>query len=211
MTGASGIAAAAARSFADEGAKVFVVSRDPAECQTLGDATTTSGGVCQWVGADLTDEVATEKAFAKATRLGPLDGLLAVAGGSGRPFGDGPLHAVSLGAWEATFRINAYPAFLAARETIRYMLGEKRGGSIVIISSVLATNPSPALFATHAYAAVKGAALSLVTTMASYYAGHGIRVNAIAPGLVDTPMTARAASDPVTMTYAGRKQPLVGA
>lgn len=89
------------------------------------------------------------------------------------------------------------------------MVGGRRTGSIVIISSVLATHPSPQLFATHAYAAVKGSALSLVMAMASYYAPRGIRVNAIAAGLVDTPISARAANDPATMAYAARKQPLV--
>jgi NAD(P)-dependent dehydrogenase (short-subunit alcohol dehydrogenase family) len=89
------------------------------------------------------------------------------------------------------------------------MVGNERPGSIVVISSVLASHPSPEMFATHAYASVKGSAQSLVLAMASYYAPHGIRVNAISPGLVDTPMSARAASDPTTMAYATRKQPLV--
>lgn len=209
VTGASGMAAASARRFAAEGAKVHVVSRDAEECEALANDITQSGGICEWVAADLTDEVAAEKAFAATTRLGPLDGLLAVAGGSGRSHGDGPLHSVPLAGWEATFRMNATPSFLAAREAVRYMVGSKRPGSIVVISSVLATHPSPELFATHSYAAVKGSALSLVKAMASYYAPRGIRVNAIAPGLVDTPMSARSASDPATMAYAIRKQPLV--
>jgi len=50
----------------------------------------------------------------------------------------------------------------------------------------------------------------LVRTMAAYYARHGIRVNAIQPGLVDTPMSARAAGDPETSAYAAAKQPLAG-
>lgn len=209
VTGASGIAASSARRFGREGAKVFVVSRDPGECEALAGEINASGGVCQWAAADLTDDAAAKDAFAVAFRFAPLDGLLAVAGGSGRRFGDGPLHEIPLEGWEATLRINGFPLFLAARETIRHMVSNGRGGSIVIISSVLATSPSPELFGTHAYAAVKGSALSLVTPLASYYAKDRIRVNAIAPGLVDTPMSARAAKDPATMAYAARKQPLV--
>ena len=83
-------------------------------------------------------------------------------------------------------------------------------GSIVIVSSVLAAHPVPSHFATHAYAAVKGAEISLTTTMASYYAPEGIRINAIAPGLIRTPMAERAAEDPVIVGYAERKQPLAG-
>ena len=81
-------------------------------------------------------------------------------------------------------------------------------GSIAIVSSVLAFSPSPEMFATHAYAAIKGAEISLATSMAAYYAPHGIRVNVVAPGLVDTPMAARAAGDPVIVAFAKRKQPL---
>jgi NAD(P)-dependent dehydrogenase (short-subunit alcohol dehydrogenase family) len=87
---------------------------------------------------------------------------------------------------------------------------QDRGGSIVLVGSVLATHPVPSLFATHAYAAVKGAATSLATTLASYYAPRGIRVNVLAPGLVDTPMAARAAEDPEILAYSARKQPLAG-
>ncbi|MGH8950959.1 MAG: SDR family NAD(P)-dependent oxidoreductase, partial [Acidimicrobiia bacterium] len=107
-----------------------------------------------------------------------------------------------------TFRINTNPMFLATSRAIGHMRG--RGGSVVIISSVLATSPSPVHFATHAYASAKGAANSYVKTLAAYYAVDGIRVNAIAPGLVRTPMSERAASDPETVEYAARKQPLAG-
>jgi len=106
--------------------------------------------------------------------------------------------------------MNGHPAFLAAREAVRAMLRDNKGGSIVLVTSVLATSPAPDLFATHAYAAIKGAEISLVASMASYYASRGIRVNAIAPGLVDTPMAQRAANDPKILAYAARKQPLVG-
>lgn len=79
---------------------------------------------------------------------------------------------------------------------------------MVLIGSVLAEHPSPELFATHAYAASKGAISAFVTTTAAYYAREGIRVNGIAPGLVATPMAQRAATDPTTMKYAKERQPL---
>ena len=210
VTGASGIAAAGARTFANQGATVFVISRTESSCEELVASITATGGSAGWAAADLTDEAMTVAAFASCSReFGPIDGLFAVAGGSGRAFGDGPVHEMSLEGWEQTHEINGHPAFLAARETVRTMMVNRHGGSIVLITSVLATHPVPDMFATHGYAAIKGAEIALTTSMASYYAPMGIRVNAIAPGLVDTPMAKRAASNPRIVEYAARKQPLV--
>jgi NAD(P)-dependent dehydrogenase (short-subunit alcohol dehydrogenase family) len=211
VTGASGIAAAGARRFAHEGAAVGIISRDAVKGETLVAEIIAAGGRAVWAGADLRDEAATVAAFvALRSTMGRIDGLFAVAGGSGRRFGDGPLHEMTAEGWRETLDLNGMPAFLAARETVRAILadGSDARGSIVIVTSVLASDPVPALFATHAYAAVKGAEDALVRTIAAYYAPHGIRVNAIAPGLVATPMSARAASDETTAAYVVRKQPL---
>ncbi len=187
-----------------------MISLDAGECEDLAGEITAAGGRCSWAAADLRDERATVDAVARCrSQYGQLDGLFAVAGGSGRRYGDGPIHDVPLAGWEATFALNGHPVFLAAREAVRAML-DRPGGSVVLVSSVLALHPSPRLFATHAYAAAKGAALALTRSMAAYYAPHGIRVNAVAPGLVATPMSERAASDPQTVAFAARKQPLPG-
>ncbi len=229
VTGSTGIAAAAAHRAAEEGASVFVVSRDPDHARGLADAV---GGA--WAGADLTVEAEVDAAFtAVLNRHGRIDGLLSVAGGSGRRFGDGPLHELSAEGWDRTIELNLRSQALVARAVTRAMLdqpprstretvaaaavageadaaGSLTRGSIVLVSSVLATRPVPELFATHAYAAAKGAILSLATTMAAAYAPAGIRVNVLAPGLTATPMAQRAADDPVTAEFARRKQPLVG-
>jgi NAD(P)-dependent dehydrogenase (short-subunit alcohol dehydrogenase family) len=144
---------------------------------------------------------------------GRIDGLFAVAGGSGRRHGDGPLHEVPLSGWEATLGLNLTPAFLALRDGIRAMRQQQPDdeglrGAVVVVGSILAASPVPALFATHAYAAAKGALESLVRTTAAYYAPEAIRVNAVTPGLVATPMAVRAAGDPATLAYAAVKQPL---
>ena len=210
VTGASGIAAAGARSYAAAGARVFIISRSEESCASLAADIQSEGGIAAWASADLTDEDAAVDAFSQGlTAYGRIDGLFAVAGGSGRRHGDGPLHEVPLDGWTQTLEMNGHPAFLAARETVRSMLETGSGGSIVFVTSVLATSPVPSMFATHAYAAIKGAEIALTTSMASYYASKGIRVNAIAPGLVDTPMASRAATDPVIVSFAARKQPLV--
>jgi NAD(P)-dependent dehydrogenase (short-subunit alcohol dehydrogenase family) len=88
VTGATGMAADAARRFAEEGATVWVIDRDPARCQALG---------LPHAVADLREEAATEAAFASVRRAaGRIDALYAVAGASGRPLGDGPVHRLSL-------------------------------------------------------------------------------------------------------------------
>lgn len=211
VTGASGIAAAGARRFAAEGARVMVIARNPGACAELVAAIAADGGEAASATADLLDESATVDAFLAAReRFGRIDGLLAVAGGSGRRLGDGPVHEMPLAGWSGTLELNGTPAFLASRETIRAMLDQGSGGSLVIVSSVLASDPVPALFATHGYAAIKGAEDAFARTLAAYYAPRGIRVNALAPGLVATPMSTRAQSDPVTAAYVTGKQPLAG-
>ncbi len=207
VTGASGIAAAAVRRFRAEGAAVVVIGKVADECAALGEP---------YAVADLSDEHQAVAAFATARdELGRLDALFAVAGGSGRRIGDGPLHDVSAAAWDGTLAMNATPAFLAAREALRWMLdqpadddGER--GSIVLTASVLAFDPAPTHFATHAYAAAKAAIIGLARATAATYVADGIRVNVIAPGLVATPMAARAAADPAVMAFAAGKQPLAG-
>jgi NAD(P)-dependent dehydrogenase (short-subunit alcohol dehydrogenase family) len=207
VTGATGMAAAAARRFASEGAQVFVIALDPAECEELG---------APFAVADLRDEATTEAAFAQArARLQRLDALFAVAGASGRALGDGPVHTVSLDAWEGTLALNLTPAFLAAREAVRVMLEQPvdaagSRGAIVLMASVVAFDPEPSHFATHAYATAKAAVIGLTRSMAATYADQAIRVNAIAPGVVATPMARRAAADQDTMTFVVRKQPLAG-
>ena len=207
ITGSSGMAADAARTFALEGADVVVVGMDEAQCAGLGQP---------YELADLRDEGQTEAAFARIRDThSRVDAVYCVAGGSGRRLGDGPVHDVALEAWEATLALNLTPAFLAAREAVRIMLAQPRAdsgarGSIVLMSSVLAFDPAPTLFATHAYAAAKAAEIGLVRAMAGTYADQGIRVNALAPALVNTPMSARAAADPASVAFARAKQSLVG-
>lgn len=216
VTGSTGIAAAGARRFAAEGARVFVTSRTEAHCAALVGELRAARAEAAYLPAELTDEARVETVVeAAVARFGRLDGLFAVAGGSGRRFGDGPAHTLTREAWEATMALNATTQALVAGAVLRRMLEQEPGsdglrGALVLVGSVLAGSPVPALFATHAYAASKGAIDALGTTMAAYYAPQGIRVNVVAPALVATPMAARAAEDPATVAFAARKQPLVG-
>jgi NAD(P)-dependent dehydrogenase (short-subunit alcohol dehydrogenase family) len=78
------------------------------------------------------------------------------------------------------------------------------------MASVLGFAPQAQYFATHAYAASKGAILGMSRSMAAYYAPHKIRVNVIAPALVRTPMSERAQGDPKVLELMKTKQPLAG-
>ena len=104
--------------------------------------------------------------------------------------------------------LNLKTTFLMNRAVLRHWLSLKQPGAILNMTSVLAESPEPAHFATHAYAASKAAISGMTLSMASYYAPHRIRVNAIAPGLVATPMSARAQCDEDLMKYMERKQPV---
>jgi NAD(P)-dependent dehydrogenase (short-subunit alcohol dehydrogenase family) len=216
VTGSTGIAAAGARRFAAEGARVFVTSRTEEHCAALVGELRAGGAEAAFLAADLEVEGEVEAAVAAAAgRFGRLDALFAVAGGSGRRFGDGPAHALTREAWDRTLALNATTQVLVAGAVLRRMLEQEPDaggarGSLLLVGSVLASHPVPSLFATHAYAAAKGAVAALGTTLAAYYAPHGIRVNVVAPALVATPMAARAAEDPATIAFARHKQPLVG-
>jgi NAD(P)-dependent dehydrogenase (short-subunit alcohol dehydrogenase family) len=103
--------------------------------------------------------------------------------------------------------------FLMCREVIRQMLAQpvsENGlrGTILNMASVLGFSPEPKFFATHAYAASKGAIIGMSRSMAAYYAPHKIRVNVIAPSLIRTPMSQRAQEDPEIRALMKTKQPL---
>ncbi|CAN5599068.1 SDR family oxidoreductase [soil metagenome] len=214
VTGATGIAAASARLFAAEGARIVVVSRTESHCRELVEAIGSTGGRASFVAADLTNESEAVDAVAAASEtLGRVDGLFNVAGGSGRRHGDGPLHELTPGGWEWTVRLNATSHVLVSGPVLRVMLAQDRDadglrGAIVNMGSVLASSPAPRLFATHAYAAAKGAILALTLASAAYYAPLGIRINAVAPALTVSRMSERAAADADTLSFARRKQPL---
>jgi NAD(P)-dependent dehydrogenase (short-subunit alcohol dehydrogenase family) len=213
ITGATGIAEASARRFAAEGALLYLISRTEASLRALVDALAPSS-VAGWSTADLADGDAAEGAVAEATMaLGRIDGLFAVAGGSGRRFGDALVHELTAEAWDRTMALNGRSQALTIGAVLRRMLAQEPDGlggrgAILAMSSVLATSPSPALFPTHAYAAAKGAIATLTRAAAAAYAHRGIRVNAVAPALTTSRMSERAASDGATQRFARRRQPL---
>lgn len=209
VTGSTGIAAAAARALVVEGAHVFVVSRNSDHASALANEIG-----ARWQAAELTQEGSVESAVAGVVgAFGRLDCVYNVAGISGRRLGDGPVHEMTLDGWNQTIANNATSQFLVCRAALKQMLNQGptdngNRGAILNMSSTLARHPEPNHFATHGYAASKGAIESLSRAMAAFYAPHGIRVNVIAPGLVATPMSQRAQQDPHILAYAKTRQPL---
>jgi NAD(P)-dependent dehydrogenase (short-subunit alcohol dehydrogenase family) len=214
LTGSTGMAASAALAIAAEGGAVFVMSRTAAHLETLAADIAAAGGRSAWQVADLRREADVEAAFsAFDTAFGRLDAVYSVAGISGRRYGDGPLHEATLEGWETVLAANATSQFLVTRAAVRRMLAQEPDaagsrGAILLMSSVLATRPAPEFFATHAYAASKGAIEGFARSTAATYAPHGIRINAIAPSLIATPMSRRAQEDDAIVAYLGQKQPL---
>jgi NAD(P)-dependent dehydrogenase (short-subunit alcohol dehydrogenase family) len=122
---------------------------------------------------------------------------------------------MTMDGWDRTLELNLRSQALTCRAVVRQMLVQPLNssgtrGSILLMGSVTATDPSPEMFGTHAYAAAKGATNALMAAMAATYANDRIRVNAVAPSLTDTPMATRARGDPRIRAYAARKQPLAG-
>ncbi|MBA2721027.1 MAG: SDR family oxidoreductase [Chloroflexi bacterium] len=216
VTGSTGIAAASATRLAAEGAAVFVVSRTDEHARGLAERIRAAGGNADWAAAELSIEAAVDAAVAACVeRFGRIDGLFSVAGGSGRRFGDGPIHTVGREAWDRTLELNLTTQALVCRSVVARMRDQDPNssgtrGSILLMGSVTASDPAPEFFATHAYAAAKGALTALMTTMAAAYLPDRIRVNVVAPGLTATPMARRAADDAAIRAYGARKQPLAG-
>jgi NAD(P)-dependent dehydrogenase (short-subunit alcohol dehydrogenase family) len=215
--GTSGIGLASARRFLQEGAHVVVAGREPETGRSALDQLGSLGPVweCALELAGGEPEVLRLFAFALDALGGRLDILLHVAGISGRKFGDGPLHECSIEGWDHVMRINAFGAFLTNREAVRAMLQQPIDttglrGTVVNVGSVLDRSPSPAYFGTLAYAASKGALRALTMSAASRYAPDRIRFNLLVPGLIDTPMAARATNDLRIRSYLTTKQPITG-
>jgi 2-keto-3-deoxy-L-fuconate dehydrogenase len=185
VTGAaSGIGRASALLFASEGASVALVDRDAAGLQeTLAAIPAAKGDASVHVGDVGDGDFARSAVSDIKARHGRIDVLMTAAGFSC----GGTVLTTDPADWDAVFRTNVGGTWLWARAAVPEMQ-QQRSGSIITLASQLAIaggrNNS-------AYIAAKGAIISLTRTMALDFATDGIRVNAIAPGAIDTPMLKR--------------------
>jgi NAD(P)-dependent dehydrogenase (short-subunit alcohol dehydrogenase family) len=176
--GGSGIAAATARRFAAEGGRAAIVDLDLDRARGVADGL---DGSCA-IACDVSDERSVESAMDEAVRhLGRIDCVLNAAG----HVHFAPVEHVSVEEWNRMLAVHLTGTFLVCRAAVP-VLRAAGGGSIVNLSSVTALVARANLAA---YSAVKGGIVSLSRQLALDLAADNVRVNAIAPGSVRTPMT----------------------
>jgi NAD(P)-dependent dehydrogenase (short-subunit alcohol dehydrogenase family) len=198
--GASGIGLAVARRLREEGACVVLLDRREAELQEAADAL-----AAPWVVCDVAEPVGVGSAIADCgERLGrPADVLVNAAG----IYRVQPLLDLSHDEWDEVQRVNLRGTFLLAREFTRALIGQGRPGAIVNTSSIaglVASAGEPA----GSYASSKAGVIALTRQMAVEWSQHGIRANAVCPGVIDTPML-RLTDDPdLAASYLASRVPL---
>ncbi len=210
--GTTGLGLSAARAAVEAGASVVVLGRkEAAVCTATRSLEALAAGKCCGLAGDAVDPATADKAITLCYEtFGMFDGLYHVAGGSGRRFGDGPLHELTDESVPKTVELNLQSLIYSNRAAVRHFLKHNVSGAVLNMGSVLGFSPSPQFFATHVYAATKSAVIGFTQSVASYYAPQNIRFNVIAPALVDTPMATRAATDREIVNFIQTKQPLDG-
>jgi NAD(P)-dependent dehydrogenase (short-subunit alcohol dehydrogenase family) len=194
VTGAcGGIGSAAVAAFAEAGFEVVGADREP--------------------GTDVTADLATPEgardAVATAAERGPLKAIVSTHGMTGRSIGDGPVAECTDEAWNTLMDANLRSTFLVCREAVPRLV-EAGGGAIVTVASVLGLVGGDEDFDTIAYATSKAGIVGLTRAIAVRHARDGVRANVIAPGVIDTPLSVRAQTDPHIRGRLRDLQPLTG-
>jgi len=190
--GSRGIGAAAVRMFVQAGAKV-IFNYQTARAQAEDLVRELGAGNCRAIQTDLsTTEAAGQLVSAAIAAFGRLDILVANHGIW--PSEDAPIDRMSDEQWHCTIAVNLDSVFALVKHAVAQM--KKQGdGNIVLVSSTAGQRGE----AFHCdYAATKGALISMVKGLSTELARDGIRVNCVAPGWVDTDMSAAALADPAT-------------
>ncbi|MGV3346805.1 SDR family NAD(P)-dependent oxidoreductase [Enterobacteriaceae bacterium LUAb1] len=182
--GASGIGAASVEKFARLGASVMIADLNDKAGQKFADALCAKGFKVHFCLLDASNEQQNQR-MTEATleAFGQLDILFACAGIAA----DAPADRLTLQHWQKTLDINLTGVFLACQSVIRYWLQNNRGGVIVNCGSIHSWVGKAGVTA---YAAAKGGVKLLTQTLAADYAAKGMRINAVCPGYIETPLLA---------------------
>ena len=186
VTGAaSGIGRATARALASEGAQVAIVDRDADGSKSVADEITEAGDTAQVFVVDLADVGSVESLTDEVVgSFGRIDILVNSAGVSGAPHSSVDF---SNEKYELVTAINLRAPFLLTRAVGQHMIGRGGGGKIINLSS---SGAFRATYAPAIYAATKAGINGLTRAAAADLGPYDINVNAVAPGLTDTPMNA---------------------
>ncbi len=219
--GASGIGRATAELFAREGAHVVIADLNADKGQEAVAAVQAAGRRGLFVETDTSNEAANERlADAALKQFGRIDVLVAAAGisyagyvsgedsGDGNPMIDAKGNALldkPVERWEKVLGVNLTGVFLSDRAIARRMIAAGNGGVIVNIASAAAKVPARGL---GDYCVSKAGVWMLSQVLALELAPHSIRVNAIAPGFIETPMTAAVTADEDRRQRISRRTPL---
>jgi NAD(P)-dependent dehydrogenase (short-subunit alcohol dehydrogenase family) len=198
VTGAaSGIGAACVRRLAQRGDTVVGV-----DLAADVDDRVRALGAALGVVADVSSSAACDAAVARALeQFGHVDHVVTAAGIEVNT----PAHEMDDDTWSRIQRVNVDGSFYMARAVGRYLIAAGRPGSVVLIGSINSMMSMPGQVA---YASSKGAVLQLGRGLAVDWGRHGIRVNVVAPGVIDTPLNARSFGDPVRIAYYADRAPL---
>ncbi|GAB1533625.1 MULTISPECIES: SDR family NAD(P)-dependent oxidoreductase [Brevibacillus] len=181
--GASGIGETTVRLFAKEGAKVVIADFSP-RGNELAEELNLAGFDALFVKTDVTKEAEVKNMVsATVVKYGKVDILFANAGIAK----DAPGHLLSLDDWQRTIDINLTGVFLCDKYVIEQMLVQGTGGAIVNCGSI---HSHAGKAGVTAYSSAKGGVKLLTQTLGLTYAKQGIRVNAVCPGYIDTPLIA---------------------
>ncbi|MBK5500257.1 SDR family NAD(P)-dependent oxidoreductase [Peribacillus sp. TH14] len=190
--GASGIGEATVRLFAEEGAKV-VIADFSERGKDISVELNTNGYNTLFVKTDVTNEEDIKQMINETVnKYGKLDIMYANAGVAD----DAPAHELSYEKWKRTIDINLSGVFLSDKYSIEQFLKQGTGGVIVNAGSIhsFVSLPNPT-----AYSSAKGGVKLLTQNLCTAYAKDGIRINAVCPGYIDTPLLASV--DPQTKEY----------
>jgi NAD(P)-dependent dehydrogenase (short-subunit alcohol dehydrogenase family) len=178
--GGTGIGESIAKEFAARGAPVLIASRKAEHLEPVRDAIRKTGGKCEMTVCDVRAAEQCDAMVETAVKaFGRLDVLINNHGAGIAA----PSLQLSPNGWRAVVAINLDGTFFCSRAAARQFIKQGGGGSIVNISSTAGVHPSPTMLP---YGAAKAGLINLTASHASEWGAHGIRVNCIAPGPIDT-------------------------